>query len=130
MTLRILAVTCVLLGVTGNAFAQRTITGSERAISGSNRAITGSERAITGSERAINDDDTSRSGNMSVIDSSDRRTNLGISAGSSSYSSGVTNSGRVRDSLLDTRRSQFESESRPLSDKIEQRRRAFESSDN
>ena len=126
MTLRILAITCVLLGATGNAYAERAITGTERAISGSSRAITGSQRAITGSERAIDDSTSSRSGSMSVIDSSDMRTNLGISGGgATTYSNGIPE----RSSALDTRRDRFESDSRPLSDKIEQRRRAFEGRD-
>ncbi|MES1945731.1 hypothetical protein C84B14_00240 [Salinisphaera sp. C84B14] len=121
MNIRIVALTCVLLGFAGTALAERAITGSQRAITGSDRAISGSERAIGG------DSGTPGSGNMSVIDGGDRRTNLGIS-GSTGYSNGVTNSNAARANSLETRRSQFESDSRPLSDKIEQRRRAFEGS--
>ncbi|WP_353160693.1 hypothetical protein [Salinisphaera shabanensis] len=126
MNFRILAITCVLLGFAGSAFAERAISGTERAVGSSERAISGSERAIGGSENG-----TSGSGTMSVIDSGDTRTNLGTSNGTTTrYSNGVTNSPGVSGSGLDTRRSQFESDSRPLSDKIEQRRKAFEGSSN
>ena len=129
MNIRILALSCVLLGFAGTAMAERAVTGSQRAVTGSDRAVSSSGRAITGSDRAIGGDSrTSGSGNMSVIDGGDRRTNLGISGGTG-YSNGVTNSNAARANSLETRRSQFESDSRPLSDKIEQRRRAFEGSD-